>query len=222
MKKHIFVFLVLALTLMLTLCSCDSTDGLAVIDDNIYEISSAAGMMAFAEMVNEKEETFRGKTIYLSTDIDMSGIEWIPVGLYGSSAFCGTFDGKNHTISNLSVELGDGFYAAGLFGFVRGTVQNLTISHATVHIHAHGHNHELIPGSFGTISTSSGALAGFAMNGSVIQNVYIHGCDIVSGTYAGGVVGTVEGQLVDCEAEDVTLTAEETGTLYVNHEGHDH
>lgn len=64
----------------------------------------------------------------LSANINLDGIDWIPIGQTGGYSslayFCGTFNGQGHTIRNLSVSYWeDGAdsgadYAAGLFGYI--------------------------------------------------------------------------------------------------------
>ena len=108
-------------------------------------IYTAAGMQYFASQVNDSQVSYSGKTVTLMNDIDMTGIDWIPVGQtggYGAKTyFQGTFDGNGKTISNLTVthwEEGTNsgeFYASGLFGFIDAagaTVKNLTMDHANV------------------------------------------------------------------------------------------
>ena len=108
-------------------------------------IYTAAGMQYFASQVNDSQVSYSGKTVTLMNDIDMTGIDWIPVGQtggYGAKTyFQGTFDGNGKTISNLTVTHweegtnGGAFYASGLFGFIDAagaTVKNLTVDHANV------------------------------------------------------------------------------------------
>ena len=54
----------------------------------------------------------------------MYGIAWTPIGQ--SNAFSGTFDGKGHTIEDMSANVTSGY--AGLFGNVRGTVKNVQVT----------------------------------------------------------------------------------------------
>lgn len=86
---------------------------------DITEISTLAELEAFRDDVNSGN-TYEGKTVKLTADIDMSekygeGKEsWTPIGVSdypNSKYFLGTFDGGNHTIS--------GFYAytEELYGF---------------------------------------------------------------------------------------------------------
>lgn len=82
----------------------------------------------------------------LAADIDLSGIEWSPIGAFMSAgdspeeqeipddalAFTGTFDGAGHTISNLTISAPEGF-AVGLFGCIANAqVGNFTLENAAV------------------------------------------------------------------------------------------
>jgi len=105
-----------------------------------YEISSAAQLYALAELVNSGN-TFEGKTITLTADIDLNPgwdadkanntYTWTPIALFARNVFSGTFDGAGKTISGIAVE-NDRNYA-GLFGVIEnGTVKNLKISNSNI------------------------------------------------------------------------------------------
>ncbi len=95
-----------------------------------YLISDVAGMQWLAEQVNTYKNSFAKCNIILAADIDLRGQEWQPIGGSGNP-FSGTFDGGNHTISNLKIS-GKKSYV-GLFGYTTtGEVKNLTINNASV------------------------------------------------------------------------------------------
>lgn len=101
--------------------------------DGQYVINDAAELAGLAKMVN-KGNSLAGETIILAADIDLNNRSWTPIGNI-SKPFCGTFDGQNHTITNLNVNLaGKAVEAAGLFGYLdsNATVKNLTVSDATI------------------------------------------------------------------------------------------
>ena len=104
-------------------------------DENIIKISNVAELMGFAQKVNSGE-SYKGKTVVLTKDIDLNNVAWTPIGRIGVSstdftyAFKGTFDGQGHTISNLNVA-NTGW--AGLFGIAHtATISNLKIKGATI------------------------------------------------------------------------------------------
>ena len=179
-----------------------------MLSSGIYEISTADGLMWFADQVNTKGDSFAGKTVKLMADIDMSGKSWVPVGqpeqFGGAKAqFNGTFDGNNKTVSNLSIPAREGMpgnYATGFFGWLDGTVKNLTISTATV-----------------TGSHYVGTIVGYLQSGLIdqctVENVTInapHYSDDLCGDKVGGVVGflgTNATQIKDCTVTNSTITA---------------
>lgn len=99
----------------------------------------------------------------------------VPIG-NSSTKFSGTFDGKNHTISNLKTS---GQYS-GLFGYVNGaTIQNLTVN---------------ITNNAG--ATSAGGLVGAVNGTTTIRNCTVNGT--ISGTHqVGGFVGFAQGVYQD-------------------------
>lgn len=99
----------------------------------------------------------------------------VPIGNL-STKFSGTFDGKNHTISNLKTS---GQYS-GLFGYVNGaTIQNLTVNVAN-----------------NAGATSAGGLVGAVNGTTTIRNCTVNGT--ISGTHqVGGFVGFAQGVYQD-------------------------
>ncbi len=98
------------------------------VEADLY-ISNLAQLKAFADNVNGGN-SYKGKTIALISDIDLENMEWAPIG-NGTNKFSGTFDGQEHTISNLNVTAEKN---AGFFGYAQdgGNVKNLKINGATV------------------------------------------------------------------------------------------
>ena len=105
-----------------------------------FVIDTAEELAGLAKLVNEETDDFSGKTIVLDGDIDLAGKQWTPVGASAfdpegtsKAVFCGTFDGKENTITNMAVDLegGEEFPSdntnAGLFGYNRGTIQNVRL-----------------------------------------------------------------------------------------------
>ena len=117
----------------------------------VLYVRNYAELAEFAQIVNGthatiKQDSFRGKTVKLATDIDMGGVydstagtwsgtSWTPIGnatyTYNSAsestgyldttgyAFEGTFDGQGHKLTNLYISAATGYL--GLFGAVGGT-----------------------------------------------------------------------------------------------------
>ncbi len=99
-------------------------------DAEKIEISNLEELKAFRDAVNAGE-SYKGKTVVLTADIDLQGEEWTPIG-NSTNQFQGNFDGQGHTVSNLKID-GTGKSNQGFFGFTtNGSVSNLTIKNATV------------------------------------------------------------------------------------------
>lgn len=99
-------------------------------DSGTFEISSAAELAGLAQLVNAGN-SFSGKTVVLTGDIDLEDREWTPIGGSGKP-FSGTFDGGGQTIRNLCIDRPEG-RNVGLFGYtVGGEVKHFTLCNARV------------------------------------------------------------------------------------------
>ena len=149
-------------------------------------ISTAEELLAFAE--NCRLDSYsQNLTVCLERDIDLGEISFgsIPV-------FSGSFDGKGHTISGLSIT--EGGSVRGIFRYLTATavVQNLTVKG---NIHPGGSRNKV------------GAIAG--ENAGQILNCSFTG-QLSGADYAGGIVGvnTVTGIIENCQVN---------GELYAAH-----
>ena len=181
-------------------------DGFYKVSETEYAINSLTGFKAFAASVNNGT-TYNGATVKLEADIDLQSEPWTPIGMNADKPekFQGTFDGQNHTISNLKVNTAKGYTAAGLFGALNGTAKNFTIDGASV-------SH---------ISTGAATDNGIAVvAGSIYGTGNIEGVTVLNATvngnrYVGAIAGYVYGNIKNCTVKDVTLTAtpdKETGS----------
>lgn len=201
---------------------------------NTLYIDSAAGLFAFAEQVNEKGNTYAGKTVVLVADIDLKNQLWTPIGQTSATQFQGTFDGHGYTIKNLNVNASKqtgANYSSGLFGWLNNaTVKNLTIENATV---TGNHNVGVIAGymetSGCTISNCHvvnatvvgkhangdacgdkvGVIVGHAGNAGVkVENCSATNCSVTAGRDAGQITGAaLTANVTGCTAENVTVVA---------------
>lgn len=64
------------------------------------EVSNAEELAAAAQYVGKEYSQY---TIKLTADIDLSNIEWKPIGRTSGKAFCGTFDGNGKMIKGLKI-----------------------------------------------------------------------------------------------------------------------
>ena len=166
-----------------------------------YQISTLAQLESFRDTVNAGA-TFAGKIVELTADITLKD-GWQPIG-EGTRAvakdnkevsgtfFKGTFDGKNHTISNLNnkgfvptsnrVTENDG-YAYGLFALVDGaTIKNLKLTNVDIDQSRYS----------GSPIDSAAGLIGFAYNSVTVSDITVSGS--VKGNDAiGGIIGRCYG-----------------------------
>ena len=99
-----------------------------------YSVESGAELAWLAAAVNgttRAGESFEGKTIKLTGDVELGGQEWTPIGT--GAIFEGIFDGGNYTVSNFTVKQQEGH--AGLFGNARATIKNLKVENVEIVAH---------------------------------------------------------------------------------------
>lgn len=92
-----------------------------------YAFQNSDELVGLALLVNGMlgvNENFKDWTLSLESDIDLAGVNWIPIGQRNN--FAGTFNGNNHAITGLSVVVATGY--AGLFGNLTGTVKNVQVT----------------------------------------------------------------------------------------------
>lgn len=165
--------------------------------DGGYEIYSAKGLQWLAEQVNGGNN-FSGKTVTLTADIDLDGIDWKPIGTNPDSAtlrFNGVFDGNGKTISNLNVSTTVDGVPAGLFGAVSGTVKNFTIEHATI-------NSVNVQ-----TNRSTGVAVGVGYPSAKIENVTVKDATVNAFRQVGGIVGYLYGTVSGCTVDGLTIEA---------------
>jgi len=120
----------------------------------------------------------------LSSDIDLSAVDWYPIGYNPDDAtkvaFTGTFDGQGHVIENMHrgtaetpyVDSGDGAVLDwGFFWMLSGaTVRNLAFRSVQLHISVN-------PGTTTKTNNSAAAVAGRIIGASVVDS-----CAVLSGS----------------------------------------
>ena len=160
--------------------------------DGVYQIGSAEQLAKFRDKVNKGETD---ADAVLTADIDLNPdmkidedgtvtngnklVQWTPIGnSISGDPYEGTFNGNGHTISGLYIKntSSDTDYQ-GLFGYVSGTVQNLSVS--------------------GSVSGNRYVGGVVGVNRGSVENCYNTGS--VSGNrYVGGVVGDNRGTVKNC------------------------
>lgn len=154
-------------------------------------ISTEEELRALAAAVNAGDK-YIGVAVTLAQNIALTG-EWTPIGLNRSYPFMGTFDGQNHTISNLSIDWEQAEQYAGLFGYVSGgTIQNLTVDGNidASSVDAEWGNNNLVPYYVGSVAghISAGTISGCTNLADITA----------SSATVGGIAGVLSGSIEGC------------------------
>jgi len=181
-------------------------------EEKPYEISTKAHLMGLSElasrgMVIDEEEgdwpgDYTGAHFVLAKNIDLGGMEWMPIGFYGNeedffsgdiTPFEGYFHGNGKTVSNFRIYQPD-WNQAGLFGAVKDSViEDLTVK----------------PGYVITADENAGILAG-TVTGSIIRNVTVSGSLKTNGNVGGIAAAISEGTVIEnCAADHVAMDSGE-------------
>jgi hypothetical protein len=172
--------------------------------DDPIEISTPEQFALFSKSVCDGE-TYEGKHIALTADIDLAGKRWVTIGKINTDEpngevrlFKGTFDGENHAVSNMIVFYNgrkDDWDSVGLFHTNKGVIKNLNLTN--IHVE---NSMEVI---------AVGGLAGYNMDTGRILNCNVSG--YVQGSMVGGFVGDNSGAIVNCSA-NVTVIGIQKGS----------
>ena len=169
-----------------------------------YYLYSAAGLQWLSTETNANSNQFSGYTVKLTSDVDLNGVTWTPIGT--TTTFLGTFDGGNNTINNLTVNVTDDGKPAGLFASAR-IVKNVKLTNVNIS----GHQ-------------KTGAVVGDGLCAQ-IENCHVDGGTITStpnsqkndANNVGGITGylssefatasNIESYIKDCSVKNLTITA---------------
>ena len=174
--------------------------------DDPYQIATGSQLAYFAERVNAGEygEKYADTYFELTSDIDLGGKEWDPIGdtvsaliLGGKDylVFAGNFDGKGYTIKNLTIGTeaspcsGD---VCGLFGATSGTIEDVVLENVSINYIGEKYSNAYY-------FRMAGALVGYSMGD--IVNCTVTGLDMKAGSDGsyvalnsiGGLVGLQDG-----------------------------
>ena len=135
-----------------------------------YTVTSAEGLKAVADIANNGN---LGINITLTENINLTDMDWTPIGIDYNHQYTGTFNGGGHTITGLTVTGSDQY--AGLFGYIGkdgGTVKNVVLENVQI----------TSDYQYGYV----GGVAGYSRGN--IENCSVSG-SVSSRCTAGGVVG---------------------------------
>lgn len=187
-------------------------------EERPFQIATKEQLMGLSELaakgmvIADGEGTYPGNYIgchfELTRNIDLGGMEWIPIGFYQNEAdilsgeiqsFRGFFDGNGKTVSNFVINRPE-WNNVGLFGaLVDAEITNLTVK----------------PGYVVTAGKNVGLLGGKSEN-SVIRDVTVMGTVHSDGT-AGGLLGEISDYTVveNCVADHIAVDSGTEREVYV-------
>ena len=204
--------------------------------EGVISIGTAQELANFAASVNQGKDSYSGKTVKLTDDIDLENKIWEPIGQTGATQFGGVFDGNGHTIFNLYVDASaetSEFYSSGLFGWIERhgdaqlAVKNLKIDGAYVT----GHHYVAVVAGYliGTVENcqvkNASILCTHANDGACgdkagiitgqtgaehasVKNCSATNCAVAAGRDAGQLIGanTVSATVAGCTATNVVVS----------------
>lgn len=169
--------------------------------DYITSISSAKDLKALREDVISGYD-YTGKTVTLTQDIDMQGVDFLPIGK-GDFGFAGVFDGGNHKISNLTINAPKDYGKVGLFSTISRNYGSAKDDWGIKNLHLENCNisgPECVGAIVGSISLYkdlekvSGLIENCTVSGSVKSYEY-ESATAPSGYAGGGTVGGIVGAI---------------------------
>ena len=179
--------------------------------DDPYQIATGSQLAYFAERVNAGEygEKYADTYFELTSDIDLGGKEWDPIGdtvsaliLGGKDylVFAGNFDGKGYTIKNLTIGTEASPYSGdvcGLFGATSGTIEDVVLENVSINYIGEKY-------SSAYYFRMAGALVGYSMGD--IVNCTVTGLDMKAGSDGSYVTLNSIGGLVGIQDGDTTVS----------------
>ncbi|MBO4343790.1 MAG: hypothetical protein J5844_03940 [Clostridia bacterium] len=173
-----------------------SFDGSGTPEDP-YLISSTEDFNKLANLVNNGNMLYAGKSYKLTTDIDFSDVNMVPVGNSEDTPFMGDFDGDGYAIKNVTLNVSGSnatqSLCVGLFPYcVNATFKNLFVI-----------NLDITAQSDYTIY--AGGICAYFNTDSAEKDYYIENCSVNAKMYissklrsiVGGIVGNIDNKTAD-------------------------
>lgn len=199
--------------------------------DNPYLISTIDDLVLLSNKVNNVSEAdynattsdgvkyslaFTNKYFRLTSDLDMTGYRFTPIGRDWYHHFGGIFDGANHTITGLDISTGDDGYAA-LFGRAgeSSVIKNLIVENPIIQSKNYyaaviaGWSDGIIDNCHiqnATVNNEGRATGGIAAIIRTIRNSSITKSSIIGlGGNTGGVASEVDALIENCNATETVV-----------------
>ena len=171
-----------------------------------YIIDNTSQLTLFSERVNSGDSTYISAHYMLNNDIDLSGIDWQPIGagigntdltLAENNCFEGSFNGNGHKITGLSIKatVTDDISFYGLFGLCRNsTISNLNVE-GDIEISDTPESQTGMVAAGGIIGSGSGVtVSNCSFSGSIKASCpNSPNASIAVGGIVGNLIGSMEG-----------------------------
>lgn len=183
---------------------------------NDFYIRSASGFSYFAHAVSDGT-IFRGKNIYLETDIDLANENWTPIGTV-SNSFQGTFYGQGHTIYNLEINQASSTYL-GLFGVLTdySKINNLHLSNINIDLNITSSGNYYIGGLVGYFNNTGNIdrnyFNSYITRSSVEGTISVTANTPSQSYYVGGLAGAINNASVNISKSEVDIAIGDTDSL---------
>ena len=184
-----------------------------------YVINTSGQLIHFSNQINKGEDN--SAFFALGSDINLGGIEWMPIGILYYKCFNGVFDGRGYEVSNFFITHrldNSSAENVGLFGRNTGTIRNVGITNFDIDITwVYNFGFVLSVYSGGLVGSNEGDIENSYSIGN-INLVYYGGATITTpaNIRAGGLVGYNTGKLLNCYSTvDVNaIYSNEAGTVH--------
>lgn len=183
-------------------------------EEKAYEIATAEQLLLLSNRVNGKEsDKWNNKYYKLTNDIDMSSVcgeekgSWMPIGRGSSNItvtqFTGNFNGCGKSIKSLYYNINKAKYPTqgGLFGIIDedAIIKNIVMESPQIYGNLYCGAIAGVAGHSMYNRDSMPIISGCTVNGGVIK------CNVA----AGGIVGSNEGIIIDCNVSECEIVSSE-------------
>ena len=193
---------------------------------NPYLIGDKYQMQAMRDFLKAEARTY----FEMVDDVDLDGVDWVPVATGGDDNIRIDFDGGGHTIYNLTVDAVNGAAAssdyAGFLSFLWGEVHDVIFDGANIeggakysgtvagYIGVSGNagicNNVTVRNARISASSNAGGIGGRVRKGGAFSNCHVINTQITNNGSVGGLFGLFDsnggGSMTNCSADRITVT----------------